>query len=164
MLDSLQIKVLDILCHNARTPIEQIAAMLGIPTADAQQILEELERQRVLVGYSALVNWDKVGREQVVAMIEVRVTPQSDMGFDEIASRLYRFDEVRSVYLMSGAYDLLLEVESLTLRDLASFVSQRLAAMDRVLSTSTHFVLKKYKVDGVLMEKTGDDPRLPVTP
>ena len=134
-------------------------------TQEEMKVLELLlEQERVIVGYPALVNWDKTPIEKVKAVIEVKVTPQRDMGFDAIAARIYRFDEVTAVYLMSGAYDLMLEVQAESLRTLANFVSQKLATIDSVLSTATHFVLKKYKVDGVILEEEHADHRLAVTP
>ena len=138
--------------------------MLGMREEDVRAAVDKLEQERVIVGYPALVNWDKTPIEKVKAVIEVKVTPQRDMGFDAIAARIYRFDEVTAVYLMSGAYDLMLEVQAESLRTLANFVSQKLATIDSVLSTATHFVLKKYKVDGVILEEEHADHRLAVTP
>ena len=163
-LSQLEMGVLDILCEDARTTPERMAAMLGCTSEQAALAVKRLEEEGIIVGYPALINWDKTSRENVKAIIEVRVTPQRDMGFDAIAERIYRFEEVKAVYLMSGAYDLLLEVQANSMKRLASFVSQRLATIEHVLSTATHFVLKKYKVDGVIMEETNSDERLAVSP
>ena len=152
-----EMKVLELLYEDARVTPERAAVMLGMREEDVRAAVDKLEQERVIVGYPALVNWDK-------AVIEVKVTPQRDMGFDAIAARIYRFDEVTAVYLMSGAYDLMLEVQAESLRTLANFVSQKLATIDSVLSTATHFVLKKYKVDGVILEEEHADHRLAVTP
>ncbi|HIS19991.1 MAG TPA: Lrp/AsnC family transcriptional regulator [Candidatus Spyradocola merdavium] len=157
-------KVLELLYEDARVTPERAAVMLGMREEDVRAAVDKLEQERVIVGYPALVNWDKTPIEKVKAVIEVKVTPQRDMGFDAIAARIYRFDEVTAVYLMSGAYDLMLEVQAESLRTLANFVSQKLATIDSVLSTATHFVLKKYKVDGVILEEEHADHRLAVTP
>ena len=159
-----EMKVLELLYEDARVTPERAAVMLGMREEDDRAAVDKLEQERVIVGYPALVNWDKTPIEKVKAVIEVKVTPQRDMGFDAIAARIYRFDEVTAVYLMSGAYDLMLEVQAESLRTLANFVSQKLATIDSVLSTATHFVLKKYKVDGVILEEEHADHRLAVTP
>ena len=159
-----EMKVLELLYEDARVTPERAAVMLGMREEDVRAAVDKLEQERVIVGYPALVNWDKTPIEKVKAVIEVKVTPQRDMGFDAIAARIYRFDEVTAVYLMSGAYDLMLEVQDESLRTLANFVSQKLATIDSVLSTATHFVLKKYKVDGVILEEEHADHRLAVTP
>ena len=148
-----EMKVLELLYEDARVTPERDAVMLGMREEDVRAAVDKLEQERVIVGYPALVNWDKTPIEKVKAVIEVKVTPQRDMGFDAIA-----------VYLMSGAYDLMLEVQAESLRTLANFVSQKLATIDSVLSTATHFVLKKYKVDGVILEEEHADHRLAVTP
>ena len=159
-----EMKVLELLYEDARVTPERAAVMLGMREEDVRAAVDKLEQERVIVGYPALVNWDKTPIEKVKAVIEVKVTPQRDMGFDAIAARIYRFDEVTAVYLMSGAYDLMLEVQAESLCTLANFVSQKLATIDSVLSTATHFVLKKYKVDGVILEEEHADHRLAVTP
>ena len=159
-----EMTVLELLDEDARVTPERAAVMLGMREEDVRAAVDKLEQERVIVGYPALVNWDKTPIEKVKAVIEVKVTPQRDMGFDAIAARIYRFDEVTAVYLMSGAYDLMLEVQAESLRTLANFVSQKLATIDSVLSTATHFVLKKYKVDGVILEEEHADHRLAVTP
>ncbi|MBO5500937.1 MAG: Lrp/AsnC family transcriptional regulator, partial [Clostridia bacterium] len=124
--------------------------------------IAEMEKTGVILRYSPVINWDKVARERVEAMIEVRVTPQRDQGFDAIAERIYRFDEVKSVYLMSGAYDLLLLVEAPTLKELAFFVSTKLSTLETVTGTATHFVLKRYKSEGIVFEDGKEDKRLVV--
>lgn len=159
-----QMRVLRILLDDARTSHETIARMLGATEAEVASDVAALEREGVVAGYSALVNWEKTDVENVQAVIEVKVTPQRDMGFDAIAERIYKYDQVKSVYLMSGAYDLMLEVEARTLRELALFVSQQLSTLEHVLSTATHFVLKKYKVEGRVMNPASSDARLAVSP
>ena len=157
-------RILNILLDDARTSHDAIARMTGISQDDVAKTIGEMEAEGVIAGYSALVNWEKTDVENVHAVIEVKVTPQRDMGFDAIASRIYKYDQVKSVYLMSGAYDLMLEVEARTLRELASFVSQHLSTMESVLSTATHFVLKKYKFEGRIMAAASGDSRLAVSP
>ena len=159
-----EIRVLDLLYQDARIPPEMAAVMLGMTEQAVTEAIRHLEEERVIVGYPALINWDKTPIEKVKAVIEVKVTPQRDRGFDAIAERIYRFDEVTAVYLMSGAYDLMLEVQAATMRTLASFVSQKLATIDGVMSTATHFVLKKYKFEGVILEENHTDNRLAVSP
>jgi DNA-binding Lrp family transcriptional regulator len=157
-------ELLKILQRNALEPREHIAHMLGIPTAEVNQRIEDYEKRGVIRGYQAILNEDQLELEKVTAVIEVKVTPQREGGFDTIANRISRFPEVRSAYLMSGAYDLLLFVEGRTLREVASFVSERLSPLEGVLSTSTHFMLKTYKRFGVLMHQEGSDERLSITP
>ena len=159
-----EIRVLDLLYQDARITPERAAVMLGMTEQAVTEAIRHLEEERVIVGYPALIHWDKTPIEKVKAVIEVKVTPQRDRGFDAIAERIYRFDEVTAVYLMSGAYDLMLEVQAATMRTLASFVSQKLATIDGVMSTATHFVLKKYKFEGVILEENHTDNRLAVSP
>ena len=162
-LNEKEMKVLELISEDCRITPDKAALLLGLPEEFITETIKKLEAEKVIVGYPALINWDKTPVEKVKAIIEVRVTPQRDMGFDAIAERIYKFDEVTAVYLMSGAYDLLLEVQAETLRTLATFVSQKLSTLDSVLSTATHFVLKKYKVDGVILEDKKEDDRLAVT-
>ena len=163
-MDKLEMNILDILTEDARTPISQIAVMLGATEAQIADTVARLERQRVILKYTALINWEKVDVEQVEAMIEVRVTPQRGEGFEAIAEQIYRFDEVSSVYLMSGGYDLLVNMKARTMRQLALFVAEKLSTIEHVISTATHFVLRKYKDQGVVMDESEEDLRLKVTP
>lgn len=155
--------VLAILKDDARTPIKEIAEMLGKDEAEIASVVERLEKTGVIVKYTAVVNDERTARDYVEALIEVKVAPVREKGFDEIAEYIYQFDEVKSVYLMSGAYDLAVFVEGRTLRDAARFVSEKLSVIDKVLSTATHFILKKYKLDGVILDKP-DGNRLIVQP
>lgn len=157
-------ELLKILQTNALEPRETIARMLGLPLEEVAQRVAEYEKRGVIRGYQAILNEDQLGLDKVTAVIEVKVTPQRQGGFDTIADRISRFSEVRSAYLMSGAYDLLLFVEGKNLREVAAFVSDRLASLEGVLSTSTHFMLKTYKRFGVLMHQGHSDERLTITP
>jgi len=161
-MQNLQMELLQILKEDCRLPLEQLATMTGVSMEEAAAAIADMEKKGVILRYSPVINWDKTARERVEAMIEVRVTPQRDQGFDAIAERIYRFDEVKSVYLMSGAYDLLLLVEAPTLKELAFFVSTKLSTLETVTGTATHFVLKRYKSDGIIFEDGKEDKRLVV--
>ncbi len=163
-MEKTEMSILNILTEDARTPISQIAVMLGEDEAKIADTIARLERQRIILKYPAMVNWERVDVDQVEAMIEVRVTPQRGEGFEAIAEQIYRFEEVSSVYLMSGGYDLLVNMKARTMRQLALFVAEKLSTIEHVISTATHFVLKKYKDQGVLMDESTEDLRLKVTP
>lgn len=142
-------KILSLLEKNARLTSDEIAVMTAMKPADVQQIIGELEEENVILGYSAAINWEKTALDPVTALIEVRVTPQRDQGFDHIARRVYRFPQVKSCYLMSGSFDLMVIVEDTTLKAVAQFVSEKIAPLEAVVSTQTHFILKKYKMNGL---------------
>jgi len=157
--------ILNLLEKDARLSAVEIAERLGLSAAEVAAEIRSMEDERVICGYQTLVNWDKTETVPVTALIEVKVTPQRGMGFDKIAERIYLFDEVKAVYLMSGGFDLTVILEGKTLREVALFVSEKLAPLDSVLSTATHFVLKKYKDHGIIMERAaGHDERLLVSP
>jgi DNA-binding Lrp family transcriptional regulator len=157
-------EILELLESNDRLTPAEIAVMLGISEAEVKTKIAELEAEKIIINYRAMINWERAGVEKVTALIEVKVIPQRDVGFDEIAERIYRFSEVKSVFLMSGAYDLMVLVEGTTMKEVALFVSQKLATIHNVQSTATHFVLKKYKLEGVIMEGKEEIERLAVTP
>lgn len=147
--ENINIELLEIIEKDARLTNEQIAVMLDKDTGDISKIIEEYTENGVILGYKALVDWDKTSREYVNAVIELKVTPQPDRGFDRVAERIYNYPEVQSLYLMSGSYDLLVILEGKTMREVALFVAQKLAPIQGVVSTATHFVLRKYKDKGV---------------
>jgi DNA-binding Lrp family transcriptional regulator len=157
-------ELLKMLQTNALESRENIGRMLGLPQAEVDARIADYEKRGVIRGYQAILNEDQLDLDKVTAVIEVKVTPQREGGFDTIANRISRFPEVRSAYLMSGTYDLLLFVEGRTLREVAAFVSERLSPLEGVLSTSTHFMLKTYKRFGVLMHQESSDERLSITP
>ena len=159
-----QKRVLDLLNENCRIPLEQMAVMLGMDIQDAAGIIDTLEKDGIILSYRPIINWDKAERNMVEAMIEVKVTPQRDFGFDAVARRINNFEEVRGLYLMSGTYDLLIQVAAPTLKELAQFVSERLSPLETVTGTSTSFVLKRYKQDGVVFDRQEEDRRLSVSP
>ena len=163
-MDRLKMHILEVLTDDARTPADQIATMLGRDEGEIRDAIAAMEEERIILKYPALINWEKVDVDEVEALIEVRVTPERDRGFDAVAEQIYRFDEVRNVYLMSGGYDLLVMLKASSLKKLALFVAQKLSTIDGVLSTATHFVLKRYKNEGVIMDEKIEDRRLKVTP
>lgn len=163
-MEQFKMKIVELLKEDARRSPALIATMLGASEAEVAEAIRELEEANVIVKYATVVNWAKVDSEKVTALIEVQITPERGRGFDAIAERIYLYPEVKSVYLMSGAYDLLVEIEGKTLKEVASFVSNRLSPIDRVLSTKTHFILKKYKQDGITFEDHEDDRRLLISP
>ena len=160
----LETQVLDLRREDCRLPLEKLAVMLGVSTEEVAETIDSLERRRVILHYAPTINWDLTDRERVEAMIQVSVTPQRDMGFDAVARRIYRFEEVKSVYLMSGGYDLLVLVEAKSLKELALFVSSKLSTLEMVTGTQTSFVLKRYKEEGVIFDGSQSDNRLVVSP
>ncbi|HIE13516.1 MAG TPA: Lrp/AsnC family transcriptional regulator [Desulfotomaculum sp.] len=158
-------EILELLEANARQTPQELAAMLDMEAAAVEETIREMEQEDLILGYRTLINWNKIGLDRVTALIEVKVTPQRDVGFDAVADRIARFPEVRTMRLMSGTYDLAVEVEGRTMQDVAFFVATRLAPIDGVVSTTTHFVLKSYKENGILLEgKEETAPRLVVSP
>lgn len=146
-------EILRILENDARTTPKQIAAMTGIPSTEVAKLIKQAQKDRIILKYKAVINWDKVEDEQVWALINVKVIPQKDVGFDAIAERIYRFPQARSVYLASGEYDLAVLVAGKTEHEVANFVSQKLATIEGVQGTATHFILKRYKEDGEILEE-----------
>lgn len=157
---SIKDKILGILHNDCRLALEQIATMVSSTPEAVAAIIDELEEDGTILGYGAKVNWDKAsGPNSVTAYIELRVTPQRDQGFDRIAERIYQYPEVKSVNLMSGSYDFGITVEGANIREISLFISQHLATMESVVGTATHFVLKRYKFDGVICSNTEVDDR-----
>lgn len=164
-LNAQQIEIIEILEKDARMPLEDVAKMVGLSLEETTAIVKQLEDEKILVRYISLVDWTKVEEHPGVrAMIDVKVTPKQGVGFDDIAERIYRFDQVQSVYLMSGVYDLSVIVEGKSMNEVANFVSQKLSILDSVISTTTHFILKKYKHDGTVLETGKEDQRIVVSP
>ncbi|OUM99822.1 MAG: AsnC family transcriptional regulator [Paenibacillaceae bacterium ZCTH02-B3] len=163
-MDDLRLKILELLREDGRLPPSTIATMLGVDEKTVREAIADMEKKHVIVKYGATINWSKVDDDKVTALIEVQCTPERGRGFEKIAERIYLYPEVKSVYLMSGAYDLLVEIEGKTLKEVASFVSSKLAPIESVISTKTFFILKKYKQDGVIFEELNGDHRLAVSP
>ncbi|UTI42265.1 Lrp/AsnC family transcriptional regulator [Niallia sp. RD1] len=160
-----EIEIAEILEKDARISDEDIAKMIGENIETTKEMITKLEEINVVVRYTSIVDWSKVeGHEGVTAMIDVKVTPKRGVGFDEVAQRIYRFKEVKSLYLMSGAYDLSVIIEGKSMNEVARFVSEKLSTLDSVISTTTHFILKQYKHDGTIFEPSDDDKRIVVSP
>lgn len=163
-MTDLQIQILDILRKDCRTSLENMATMLNTSIEDVATNIQSMEEDKIILRYLPIINWDKTDKSYVEAMIEVKVTPQKERGFDALARRIYQFDEVKSLFLMSGQYDLLVLIEAHDLKSLALFVSEKLSTFESVISTSTSFVLKRYKSDGVIFDENDSDRRLVVSP
>ncbi len=157
-------ELLTIIEKNSRIDLKELAVILGVEEIDAVNELEALENEGIICGYHTMIDWEKTDIEKVSALIEVRVTPQRGQGFDNMAERIQKYPEVQSVYLMSGGYDLMIILEGKTLREVSSFVSNKLSALDTVLSTATHFILKKYKDHGTVLSRKKEDEREMITP
>ena len=157
-------EILTFIEKNSRVDLKELAIIVGTDEVTVANEMAAMEKERIICGYHTLIDWEKTSSEKVTALIEVRVTPQRGQGFDSIAERIYNYPEVQSVYLISGAYDLLVILEGKTLRDVSSFVSDKLSTLDTVLSTATHFILKKYKDYGTIFGKKTKDERMLVTP
>lgn len=157
-------EILSTIEKNSRLTAAQISTMLGKDTAAVEKSIKDLEKENIILGYNTTINWEKTNKEFVTAFIEVKITPQRGEGFDKIAQRISKFNEVKSVYLMSGSYDLAVIIEGRTLKEVSLFVTQKLATLEFVLSTMTHFVLKKYKDNGILFDEKEKDTREVITP
>lgn len=158
-------ELLNLLEKEGRMSESKLAMMLDLTEEEVKEIIQRLEKQKVILGYSAIIDWSKVQTtETVTASIDVKVTPKRGVGFDEVAERIYRFKEVKALYLMSGTYDLSVVIEGKTMSEIAKFVSQKLSTIDSILSTTTHFQLKKYKHDGVVFDDHDEDHRIVVSP
>ena len=156
--------ILAILEKNSKIDVADLAALLGATEIEVANEIADMEKERVICGYHTLINWDRTSNEKVTALIEVKVTPQRGNGYDSIAERIYNYSEVHAVYLMSGGFDFTLIIEEKTMKQVASFVSDKLAPLEAVLSTSTHFVLKKYKDHGTVLDAPQSDEWMLITP
>ena len=156
-------QILAIIEKNSRIDIHELAVILGVEEIDVANELKSMEEEGIICGYHTMIDWEKTSIEKVTALIEVRITPQRGQGYDNIAERIYKYPEVNSVYLISGGYDLLVSLDGKSLKAVSSFVSEKLSTLDGVLSTATHFVLKKYKDHGVVFENDEVDDRQVIT-
>ena len=157
-------EILKIIEKNSRVETKELAVRLAVDEKEVVKAMADMENEGIICGYHTMINWEKTTNEKVTALIEVRVTPQRGQGFDSIAERIYQYPEVNSVYLISGGYDLMVTLEGKSLREVSSFVSDKLSTMDTVLSTATHFILKKYKDHGTIMTDKEQDERMKITP
>ena len=156
-------QILRMLEKNSRIDLKDLAIMLGVDEVTVANEIAQMEKENILCGYHTMINWENTSQEKVIALIEVKVTPQRGMGFDKLAERIYLYDEVETVYLMSGGYDFTVILNGKTLREVSQFVSDKLSTLDSVLSTSTHFVLKKYKEHGTVLAHKSKDERMLMT-
>ncbi len=164
-MTELERNILEILQNDSRTPLEQVAVMAGCSVEEAKKTITKLESERIILKYTTVIDSDRVyDNGYVQALIEVRITPQRDLGFDAVAERIYGYEDVQAVYLMSGDYDLAVLMHGRSMRQVAQFVSEKLSTIEGVLSTATHFVLKKYKDQGVAFKSDSEDSRLVVSP
>lgn len=157
-------ELLELLEKDARLTKEQLSKMLNISQEEIEKIISEWEKECVILNYRTVINWDKLGADKVTALIEVNVSPEREYGFDKIAERIYRFPQVKSAFLMSGSYDLAVIVEGESMQDIANFVAKKLATLEPVTGTKTHFVMKRYKEDGLIFAEQKTDKRLVVSP
>ena len=157
-------KILSYLEKNSRIDTRELAIILGEEESAVTEEIKKMEEEKVICGYHTMIDWDKTDTDYVTALIEVRVTPQRGQGFDSIAERIYKYPEVRAVYLISGGYDLMVILEGKSLKAVSQFVSDKLSTMDSVLSTATHFILKKYKDHGTILKHEKKEERIPVMP
>lgn len=163
-MDNLRNEILRYLETNSRVDLGELGVLLGVDEVTVANEIADMEKEKIICGYHTLIDWDKAGVESVTALIEVRVTPQRNQGFDRIAERIYNYPEVHAVYLISGGYDLLVTLEGKTLKEVSRFVSEKLSPIESVISTATYFILKKYKDHGTILVPKKESERMLVTP
>ncbi|MBR5376984.1 MAG: Lrp/AsnC family transcriptional regulator [Lachnospiraceae bacterium] len=163
-IGELRQRILKDIEHDGRVDLKDLAIRLGVDETDVANEMSDMEKEGIICGYHTLIDWDKTDEQKVTALIEVRVTPQRGQGFDVIAERIYKFAEVDSVYLISGGFDLMVIMEGKTLKEVSRFVSEKLSALESVLSCATHFIMRKYKVNGTILAKKYEDERMLITP
>lgn len=163
-MDKIRNQILKYMEKNSRVELKELAILLDVDEVTIANELAAMEKEQIICGYHTLIDWDKTGEERVNALIEVRLTPQRDAGFDDTAERISNYPEVNAVYLISGGYDLLVSIEGKSLLEISKFVSSKLSTIDNVISTATHFVLKKYKDHGTIMTQKSKSERMLVTP
>ena len=163
MNTEIRTEILKYIETNSRVDLGELATMLGTDEVTVANEMAQMEKEKIICGYHTLIDWDKAGADKVTALIEVRVTPQREQGFDRIAERIYNYPEVRAVYLISGNFDLLVTLDGKSLREVSQFVSEKLSTLDSVISTATYFILKKYKDHGTIMVSKKESERMLVT-
>ena len=157
-------EILRVIEKNSRIETKELAVRLGLSEAEVVEEMQAMENEGIICGYHTMINWENTTDEKVTALIEVKVTPQRGEGFDHMAERIYKYPEVQSVYLISGGFDILITIEGKTLREVSQFVSDKLSTFESIVSTATHFILKKYKDHGTIMTKKYEDERQMITP
>ena len=160
----LRLRILRTIEHEGRVDLGQLAVRLGVEETDVANEMSDMEKEGIICGYHTLIDWDKTDEQKVTALIEVRVTPQRGQGFDVIAERIYKYSEVDSVYLISGGFDLMVIMEGSTLKEVSRLVTEKLSTLESVLSCATHFILRKYKINGTILAKQYEDERMLITP
>ncbi|MCR5235979.1 MAG: Lrp/AsnC family transcriptional regulator [Lachnospiraceae bacterium] len=160
----MRMSILKSIEHDGRVDLNELAVRLGLDAADIANAMSDMESEGIICGYQTLIDWDKTDDERVTALIEVRVTPQRGQGFDSIAERIYKYPEVDSVYLISGGFDLMVIMEGRSLKEVSQFVTNKLSALESVLSCATHFIMRKYKLNGTVLARKHEDGRMLVTP
>ena len=163
-MEEMRNQILKYLEKNSRADLRELAVLLDSDEVTIANEMAQMEKEKIICGYHTLINWDSTSEEKVTALIEVQVTPQRGLGFDKIAERMYNYDEVRAVYLMSGGFDFTVIIEEKTMKEVAQFVTERLAPLEAIRGTATHFILKKYKDHGTVLVKNNKDERMLVTP
>ena len=163
-MDTLKQKILTIIEKNSRIDMKELAVLLGTGEIEIINAMQEMQDDGIICGYHTMIDWEKTSIEKVTALIEVRITPTRGQGFDNLAERIYKYPEVNSVYLISGGYDLLVTLEGKSINEVSIFVSSKLSTLDTVISTATHFILKKYKDHGTIMTRKQEDQREIITP
>lgn len=160
----MRMSILKAIEHDGRVDLNELGIRLGLDAADIANAMSDMEKEGIICGYQTLIDWDKTDDERVTALIEVRVTPQRGQGFDSIAERIYKYPEVDSVYLISGGFDLMVIMEGRSLKEVSQFVTNKLSALESVLSCATHFIMRKYKLNGTVLAKKHEDERMLITP
>ena len=163
-MNDTRMKILTFIEHNSRIHLKELAVILGVEEVAVANELAAMEQEGIICGYQTMIDWDNKTTDKLTALIEVRVTPQRGQGFDTIAERIYKYPEVNSVYLISGGFDLMVILEGKTLKEISQFVSDKLSTQESILSTATHFILKKYKDHGTILTKKYEDERISITP
>ncbi len=163
-IQDMRMSILKAIEHDGRVDLNELAVRLGLDAADIANAMSDMEKEGIICGYQTLIDWDKTDDERVTALIEVRVTPQRGQGFDSIAERIYKYPEVDSVYLISGGFDLMVIMEGRSLKEVSQFVTNKLSALESVLSCATHFIMRKYKLNGTVLARKHEDERMLVTP
>ena len=163
-IQEMRMKILKAIEHDGRVNLDELAIRLGLDATDIANAMADMEKEGIICGYQTLIDWDKTDDERVTALIEVRVTPQRGQGFDSIAERIYKYPEVDSVYLISGGFDLMVIMEGRSLKEVSQFVTNKLSALESVLSCATHFIMRKYKLNGTVLARKHEDERMLVTP
>ena len=163
-IKDMRMSILKAIEHDGRVDLNELAIRLGLDATDVANAMADMEKEGIICGFHTLIDWDKTDDERVTALIEVRVTPQRGQGFDTIAERIYKYSEVDSVYLISGGFDLMVIMDGRSLKEVSSFVTNKLSALESVLSCATHFIMRKYKQSGTVLAKKHEDERMLVTP